>query len=231
MGLSSRLAPGARPLRLADRVADFGAFMDSLKLSEPVHLVVHDWGGPIALGWAVEAPERVASIAFANTGFRPAPGSRLPASLALFQKSSAGANFLARDLGLFTRGLARVGTLRPLRAAAREGLLAPYAKKAHRASVASFISDIPLGPRHPSFATLEKIRAGFGRLEKKPILLLWGLLDFVFDNLFLEDLYRRFPRAALLTLPRAGHWLFEDEPLKILRGLRRFYASTPTAPL
>src|SRR3712207_2113120 len=39
-------------------VRHFAAVMDELRLDD-VTLVVHDWGGPIALGWAVEHPERV----------------------------------------------------------------------------------------------------------------------------------------------------------------------------
>lgn len=38
-------------------------------IEEPLHLVVHDFGGPIGLAWAVEHPERVRSLTILNTAF------------------------------------------------------------------------------------------------------------------------------------------------------------------
>ena len=48
-----------------------------------VHLVVHDWGGPIGLGFAGRHPERVGRIAILNTaafalGQDPGADSALP---------------------------------------------------------------------------------------------------------------------------------------------------------
>lgn len=46
-------------------------FLDALAVTEPVHLVVHDFGGPYGLAWAVRHPERVRSLAISNTIFFP----------------------------------------------------------------------------------------------------------------------------------------------------------------
>ena len=70
MGYSERV--GAR--RYAERVADLSRAVDALGIDPDAPLVVaaHDWGGAIALGWAVERPARRALDRPAERD-RPAP--------------------------------------------------------------------------------------------------------------------------------------------------------------
>lgn len=62
-GLSSRPDAGYAP---EDHARRFARFADHLDLSD-VTLVVHDFGGPIALPWAVAHPERVRRVVVINT--------------------------------------------------------------------------------------------------------------------------------------------------------------------
>ncbi len=51
-------------------MADFiDQLLVALKVSEPLNLVVHDFGGPYGLAWAVKHPDKVRSIAVMNTNF------------------------------------------------------------------------------------------------------------------------------------------------------------------
>jgi pimeloyl-ACP methyl ester carboxylesterase len=53
-----------------DEMADFiDQLLIALKVSEPVNLVVHDFGGPFGLAWAVKHPQKVRAIAVMNTNF------------------------------------------------------------------------------------------------------------------------------------------------------------------
>lgn len=45
--------------------------VDALGIDRPLNLVVHDFGGPFGLAWAVRHPRRVARIAAINTFFFP----------------------------------------------------------------------------------------------------------------------------------------------------------------
>ncbi|MEO1084753.1 MAG: alpha/beta hydrolase, partial [Acidobacteriota bacterium] len=45
------------------------AALDGVGIRGPVHLVVHDFGGPFGLAWAVRNPERVASVLLSDTIF------------------------------------------------------------------------------------------------------------------------------------------------------------------
>ncbi|MDR0882588.1 MAG: alpha/beta fold hydrolase [Candidatus Adiutrix sp.] len=221
MGWSSRPAAGAYGFTLADRAADLTALADHWQLGRPAHLVAHDWGGPIGLAWATAHPDRVASLTIMNSATRPPGGYRLPLRLALFQRCRPLNSFLSGRLNLFVRGTAACGVTSPLSPAARAGFLAPYAQPEDRLAVARFVEDIPLNPGHPSYETLAGIDH---RLDAQPwpLLLIWGLRDFVFNRAVFLDWRRRFPRAQALVLPEAGHYLLEDEPERALARVRAF---------
>ena len=217
MGLSSR---SDEDYRLSDRIRDLGRLMERLNLTEPVHLVAHDWGGPIAIGWAADRPEMVASLTLMNTGLAAPSGWKIPRKLRLFQGASLMSRIFQVDVNLFVGGLIRLGTLRPLTKSAESGFRAPYSIAAHRRAIGAFIRDIPISPKHPSWPALKRAKEGLKLLEKKPVLLPWGMRDFVFSGAFLSDFKRWLPDAEALPLNLAGHWLLEDEPEKILEALR-----------
>jgi haloalkane dehalogenase len=229
MGLSGR--PGRDySFSLKDRLSDFSRWLEYLKLTQPVHLIVHDWGGPIGLGWAGQHPEQVASLTIMNTGLRQPKGFTMPTKLAIFKYFNFLGRLLATELNLFLAGTIRFGTIRPMPPEIQSGFMAPYLVAAHRESLSRFVADIPLNSKHPSRQTLVNIDHNFERLADKPALLIWGLKDFVFTKVFLEDFRSRLPKAKILALPRAGHCLLEDEPEIILSSLNSFLknSSQPT---
>ena len=208
MGFSERT--GLR--RYAQRVDDLGRILDALDVNGPVVLAAHDWGGPIALGWAVEHEERVRGIILCNTGIAmPSTGVPLPIRL-------AGSRML-RDIGCrrtsaFLRGTLVTGHGR-IPASVRAGYLAPYRAADDRRAISDFVEDIPTSPAHPSSSPLAEVA---GRLSKihAPVLLAWGERDPVFHLEFAADLRRRLPQAALHRFPLAGHLVVEEEDVAAL---------------
>ncbi|MDR1312596.1 MAG: alpha/beta fold hydrolase, partial [Deltaproteobacteria bacterium] len=138
MGLSERPAGGA-PRDLAGRAEDLSRFIEKVAPGKPLRIVAHDWGGPVALAWAVRNPARVASVCLMNTGLRIPRGYRMPWRLRAFQGLGGAGSFLARDLGLFAKGLLKSGTVRPLSRPAAEGLAAPYSRRELRDGVAGVV--------------------------------------------------------------------------------------------
>jgi len=62
--------PGDRLAVELDNLAEFiNQVVDSLNLPEPVHLVVHDIGGPFGLAWVTRFPQRVGQMGILNTIF------------------------------------------------------------------------------------------------------------------------------------------------------------------
>ena len=55
-----------------------------------------------------------------------------------------------------------------------------------------------------------------------PMLILWGMKDFVFDADYLAEWQRRFPRAEVAEFQDAGHYVLEDEREPVVRRIRAF---------
>ena len=223
MGLSAKPGAGEYDFTLARRIEDLEGLVASLQLAGPLSLVVHDWGGMIGCGWAVRRPEQVARLVVLNTAAFGLPaGTRVPWQLRLARTPGLGA-LLVQGLNLFCRGAARACvTRRPLAPPVRAAYLRPYDTWAHRLAVLRFVADIPLGPRDPSHGTLRAVEDRLETLAQKPMLICWGLRDFVFGESFLREWLRRFPRAEVHRFDDAGHYLLEDAGEEVGELVSRF---------
>ncbi len=74
MGWSQRIGRRA----YGDRVSDVDDLLRALDVPGPVWIVAQDWGGAIAMGFAVAHPERVAGLVLSNTGIAVPAGRRAP---------------------------------------------------------------------------------------------------------------------------------------------------------
>jgi haloalkane dehalogenase len=205
MGLSGR--PPGYDYRLASRIEDVEGLADSLGLRR-IHLVVHDWGGPIGFGLAVRRPERIGRIVIMNTAaFRSA---RIPGRIALCRAPLLG-ELIVRGLNGFAEPATWMAmTSRRMTWDERRGYLHPYGSWAARIGVHRFIRDIPLEADHPSRPALEGIEARLQSLARHEKLILWGGRDFCFDDTFLSRWREIYPGARVERLQRAGHYVLED---------------------
>ncbi|HEX6882161.1 MAG TPA: alpha/beta fold hydrolase [Planctomycetota bacterium] len=215
-GLSDK--PARFPYRLAEHVGNLERLLLSLDL-ERVTLVLHDWGGPIGLGFARRHPERIARVVLSNTAAFALDG-KLPLRLTACRVPAFGA-LAVRGLNAFARAATWMAVERPLTPLARRGYLLPYDSWANRVATHEFVRDIPLAPGHPSWSELSEIERFLPRLARVPVHLVWGLRDFVFTPRFLLEWRRRLPHASVTSFERAGHYLFEDEPEAFVAELAR----------
>ena len=224
MGLSERTGPRA----FAQRVDDLGRILDAFAVDGPVVLAAHDWGGPIALGWALEHRQRVQGILLGNTGVAiPPTGVPLPIRLA---RSRALRSLGCRQTSLFVRAtLASPGG--PIGKDVRRAYLAPYASPRDRSAIEDFVADIPTTPAHPSYAALAEVAVRLPELDV-PVLLAWGERDPVFHLDFAADLRSRLPQAELHRFPLAGHLVVEEEDVAALADawIGRLLRPKRTAP-
>jgi haloalkane dehalogenase len=209
--------------RLADRVDDLDALLTHLKLKSPMHLIVHDWGGAIGCAYATRHPDRIASLIVMNSAafFHP-QGRRLPWQLWFFRHLSAFAQPAILGFNLFVRGSLWLNSCKPLNRTTKAGLAAPYNSPRNRLATLKFVEDIPQKPSDPSFAMVKGIENRLSLLAAKPILICWGMHDFVFTAAFLEEWQRRFPQAQVIRFDEAGHYVLEDVPDRIAAHLRQF---------
>jgi haloalkane dehalogenase len=226
-GLSDRPGDDRYRYTLARRIDDLTALVNHLDLSS-VNLVVHDWGGAIGLGWAVRHPERVARLVILNTAaFHLPEGKRLPWQLRLVRNTALGA-LMVRGLNAFARGAVHVAcTRRRMTRAERDAYCAPYDSWSNRIATLRFVQDIPLEPGDPAYDVLTRTQESLDRLADRPVLVCWGLRDFVFDRSFLEAWRRIYPDARFCEFPDSGHYVLEDSGEEIVGLVRDFLGDDP----
>ena len=206
---------------LSRRIGDLSRLTTALSLRGPVVPVGHDWGGPIALGWALAHRSQVAGAVLTNTAVHQ-PGDAAAPSLIRAVRLPGVLDALAVHSTGFVRGATALARSRPPRAV-RSAYAAPYADTDRRAAIGGFVRDIPLEPEHPSAPTLDAIASGLTALADVPVLLLWGPGDPVFSERYLHDLEARLPYADVHRAAGAGHLITED--IDLAAALRTWVAA------
>lgn len=226
-GLSGKPNGKEYPYSLERRISDLTALLDHLLVDRDVTLVVHDWGGMIGMAWAARHVERIKRIIVLNTAAFHLPKSkRFPLSLRIGRNTVLGA-VLIRGLNMFCRAAARWCVVRkPLPESVREMYLAPYDSWANRIAVLRFVQTIPLRAGDPGYDIVDATEQRLTKLRECPMLICWGMQDFVFDQHFLSEWERRFPDAEIHRYPDAGHYILEDARDEVELRIEEFLQAT-----
>ncbi len=225
MGLSDKPSDADYDYTLTRRIADLGKLVDHLQLDRPLTLIVHDWGGMIGSGWAVDHPEQVARTVILNTSaFAPSDEIRLPWQLKLARSPLGTA--LVQGFNAFAIGGTLTCTVKPMAADVKKAYTAPYDSFANRVSTLRFVQDIPLSDKDRAWDAVAHTDQGLDRLGDKPALICWGLKDYVFHGGFLAQWKKRWPHAEVHTWDDAGHYVLEDKPGEITALVRGFLAGS-----
>lgn len=224
-GLSDKPGINDFGYRLADHIGNLEVLLESLKLVEPINLVVHDWGGAIGMGYAIRHPDKIKRLIVMNSAaFRLPTGCTFPWPLWLFRNTNIGA-YLNQTFNAFSVIASYTCSIKGLSAKVRQGFTAPYDCPAHRIATTRFVQDIPLTPQDPSYDELLKIENGLASLSKKPMMICFGRKDFVFSRHFYHEWKRRFPEAEAHSF-NAGHYLLEDVGFEVFSLMRKFFQKT-----
>ncbi len=225
-GFSDKPAPDSYGYRLEDRVRDLDTLIKSLELQEKITLVIHDWGGMIAIAWALNNPDQVEKLVITNTsGFLLPREKRFPLRLGLIKYLTPFGVPGVLGLNLFSRAALYMAPALPLSREVKTGLTAPYNSWKNRIATLRFVQNIPLKESDESFKLVKWVDDNLNNLNKISLMILWGAKDFVFDKKFLKEWQRRFPNAPCHLFSDAGHYLFEDKPKECLTLIRKFLNS------
>jgi cis-3-alkyl-4-acyloxetan-2-one decarboxylase len=221
-GLSDK--PQDYEYTLRKHIDNFTRFMDDMDLGD-VTLVLHDWGGGIGMGWAVDHPDRIKRLVVLNTAAFFGP--RIPLRIRVCRIPVFGA--------VAVRGFNAFAALAPMMAAVnkdrmtpevRRAYIAPYDSWAHRIAVHRFVQDIPMEKDHPTRVFGRKLEEGLTVLRDKPMIVLWGKQDFCFHDGFMDEWRKRFPRAQITVYEDAGHYVMEDARDRVIPAIRQFIGTT-----
>lgn len=182
--------------------------LDALSLTEPICLVVHDFGGPFGLAWALHHPERVRRIAVINTVFHAdyrwhfwARVWRTPLlgelSMALMNRWTFAYELRRGSPGLTREQIGRV-----------YALVSPSMKRTVLRLYRSVAAQV--------FAAAQ--RELLQMTAETPTLVLWGDRDPYIPRTYAE----RFGATEVHHFPDYGHWLPAESPGEVATALERF---------
>jgi pimeloyl-ACP methyl ester carboxylesterase len=212
-GFGRSTAPGDFDYSLEGMAAWVDALVQALGIREPLHLVVHDIGGPFGLAWAVRHPDKVRSVVIMNTVFSSdyrwhlfGRLWRMPVVGELVQALTNRSGF-TRELRRASRKLSREHIHRTF------ALITPSVK---RQMLRWYRATDP-----QNFIGWEEALRIV--LTTKPSLVLWADHDPYIDRRFADS----FGAASVEHFPESGHWLPVEEADAVADRLLRFYAGKP----
>jgi pimeloyl-ACP methyl ester carboxylesterase len=183
---------------------------------ERVHLVLHDFGGPIGLIWAAANVDSLASVTLIDTGILPgyrwhrlARVWRTPVVGELLQASATRRAFRFLVARSEPRGLPRPFLDR---------MYDQYDRRTRRAVLKLYRANDDPGSAAGEFSALVAPR-------DIPALVIWGEDDAYLPAAFADRQREAFPSAAVHVLPASGHWPFVDAPETVERLMVEFVAA------
>jgi cis-3-alkyl-4-acyloxetan-2-one decarboxylase len=214
-----------RPLSLRfdfdTEVARLGRVLDALGI-ERVNLCGHDYGGFLALGFALRRPGRIRRLALLATR---AHRTFTPRWRAAFGLTSLGARAPAiRSL------MARLPHEQIHRRSLRRELARGIIDQRSLDSYVGWMSGDPAGGRwlmrffaDYRVAPHAELRAGLGGISC-PTAIVWGRRDPYLAPLIAEELAACIPGAELTMFDDAGHFVMEERPEETMSALTRLLA-------
>ena len=216
-GLSDR--PAGADYSPEAHAARFERWLDAMGL-DGYTLVVHDFGGPIALPAAAARPERVRRLVVLNSWMWSFEGDRETERAARLFSGRLG-RWMYRRLNASLRLIMPMayGDRRALTPEIHAQYLAPFRDADAREDVLWALARALLGSG-------DHYRALWGRRERLrgiPSLVVWGTRDRAFPLRHLERWREALPGARVVELP-VGHWPHEEAPDAVAREVAAFLA-------
>lgn len=205
-----------------DHAKNLAALIDNLALKN-VTLVVQDWGGPIALNYAVTHPANVTRLVVMNTWAWPVNHDFHYVSFSAFMGGPIGRLLIKRRnffAGTFMR--AAFGDKSKLTKLAHRHYLRSLPTAADRKGCYVFPKQIVA-----STPWLAQLWSKIAILKDKPTLFVWGMKDVAFREKELLRWQDALPNSHTVRLPTVGHFIPEEAPEELGQAVSAFLAKPP----
>ncbi len=198
--------------------AHFAALMDSLDL-QSITLVVSDWGGPIALQYAIDHPDRIKRVVVLNSWCWSVKGDPHFERFSAMMGGPIG-RFLIKHCNFFVNGVMK-------KAVHQKHCLTQNVMRHYRLTTANkrarksmWVLPKAIVSCSEWLSTLE--RGIKQQLANKPCLIAWGKHDIAFRAQECERWQRLFTQHTLVSFDHAGHFPEEEVPDELVSHLQGF---------
>ncbi|MGE5224799.1 MAG: alpha/beta fold hydrolase [Omnitrophica WOR_2 bacterium] len=214
-GLSDK--PKAWSYLPREHARNLAALIEALSLKD-ITLVVHDFGGPIGLSYAIEHPENIRRIVIMNTfcwSLRGDPAFERPNQIF----NNAFGRFAYTRLNFSPVFMIRAawGDKRKLTRDIHRHYTQALPTPSDRQGTWVFLQEL-IG----SSDWYESIWNHRENIRNKPALIVWGMKDIAFKEKELKRWEELFPQAQVIRFSEAGHFLQEEEGPQIASLIRSF---------
>jgi haloalkane dehalogenase len=214
-GLSDK--PEHVPYRPADHARRLKALIEHLDLRD-VTLIVHDFGGPIGLSYALDEPGNVRSLVLFNTWMWSLRGEPIVELASRLGGGAVGRFFFRRfNIELRTVFKAAWADRSKLTTALHQQYLKPFPQPSDREPMWVLAREL-LG----SSEWYDELWSRRERISAIPALLLWGLKDPIFRARHLARWQALFADAETVQFPKAGHFVQEEARDELRPIVERF---------
>lgn len=182
-----------------------------------ITLIVHDFGGPIGLNFAIEHPRRIKRIIILNSWLWSSEGDPEFIKFSRILKSPL-LPFLYRRLNFSPRFILpkSFGDKKPS-AMILKHYTKPFANSAERNGALAFAKSLLNDQQwFESLWRKKEILTG------KPMLFIWGMKDPVITPKNLSRFVSGFPNPVIVKLEKCGHFPQEEEPESVVESIRSF---------
>jgi haloalkane dehalogenase len=216
-GLSDR--PSGASYSPEAHAARFREFVDGLGLDR-FALVVHDFGGPIAMPLALDG--RVTKLVVMNSWMWPFDDDPAMARRARMVSGRLG-RWLYRRANASLRLImpSAYGNRKRLTPRIHRHYLEPFRQPDDRVLVLYALAKALLGSSR-NYADLQRRSSALASI---PTLVIWGMKDSAFRPAQLNRWRALLPHANVAELPDAGHWPHEEAPSEVAELVEQFLAA------
>ncbi|HEY2716140.1 MAG TPA: alpha/beta hydrolase [Solirubrobacterales bacterium] len=189
---------------------------------ERVHLLLHDFGGPIGLVWAASDPDAVASVTLIDTGILP--GYKWHRLARIWRTPVLGEIFQATTTKRAFKMVVNRNEPRGLPPEFVDQMYDHADRRTKRAVLKLYRATDDPGAAGEEFARLMAPR-------DLPALVIWGEGDAYLPASYATRQREAFPSAEVHVLPASGHWPYADAPETVERLLVEFVSRlNPVGP-
>jgi haloalkane dehalogenase len=190
-----------------------GIFVNKLHLSN-ITLVVHDFGGPIGLNFAIHYPEKIKNIVVLNSWLWSSKSEPEFIKLSKILKNPL-LPFLYRFLNfspLFI--LPKSFGDHKLSGHLLTQYTKPFANRTQRNGALAFANSL-LNDQD----WFEELWNNRKSIENKPVLFIWGMKDPVINPKYLERFITGFNNFRIIKLETCGHFPQEEQPAIVAKAI------------